>query len=332
MIFTAKNKQTHERKKGMEQKISMCRGNGLTLENAFEYFIRKCKVKNLTDSSIHSYYERIKYFYDFYGAKNRIEKISSDTVDNYILWLRQEHSANEISISSYIRSIRAFLYYCMNCGYIKQFKIPIPKVEKKIKETYSDDDLIVLLEEPKIEKCSFSEYKTWAFENYLIGTGNRISTALNIQIKDIDFENALITLKHTKNRRQQIIPLSNTLSDVLSRYLVYRSGTGEDYLFCNEYGNKASVRTYQQLVRRYNIKRNVNVTSAHSFRHTFAKNYILNNGDVFRLQKILGHSDITVTKEYVDMFTSDLSMDYEHFCPLDNLKKTDKKVKWKENK
>lgn len=73
------------------------------------------------------------------------------------------------------------------------------------------------------------------------------------------------------------------------------------------------------MVRRYNIKRNVNKTSCHLFRHTFAKQWILAGGDMFRLQKILGHSDLTVTKEYVAMFGQDLQMDFERFNPLDNM-------------
>lgn len=65
---------------------------------------------------------------------------------------------------------------------------------------------------------------------------------------------------------------------------------------------------------------NVNKSSCHLFRHTFAKNWILASGDVFRLQKILGHSDLSVTKEYVNMFGNDLQLDFEKFNPLDNLK------------
>jgi len=42
---------------------------------------------------------------------------------------------------------------------------------------------------------------------------------------------------------------------------------------------------------------------------------------MFRLQKILGHSDLTVTKEYVAIWGQDLQIDFEKFNPLDRLKK-----------
>lgn len=298
----------------------MSKKSNLSIDEAFQLFIRKCKIKNLTELSIKSYQQKIVPFYEFMDKTQPITVISSDTVDNYILYLRENTQANDVTINSYLRSLRAFLYYCMECNYIPSFKISLIKAEKKIKETYTDEELERLLAKPDTNKCSFSTYKTWVFENYLLGTGNRISTALDLHIGDINFANGVITLRKTKNRKQQIIPLSHTLADILQEYLQIRGGEPEDYLFCNDYGQQASSRTYQQLVRRYNIKRNVNKTSCHLFRHTFAKQWIMSGGDMFRLQKILGHSDLTVTKEYVDMFGQDLQMDFEKFNPLDHIK------------
>lgn len=54
-------------------------------------------------------------------------------------------------------------------------------------------------------------------------------------------------------------------------------------------------------------------------RHTFAKRWILNGGDIFRLQKLLGHSNLDIVKEYVNMFGRDLTKDYTSFNPLDTL-------------
>lgn len=306
------------------EKISMSKKSDLSIQEAFDLFIRKCRIKNLTDLSISSYEKKMIHFYEFIDRNEPITAVTKDTVDDYILWLRENTDANDITINSYLRSVRAFLYFCMEDRYIPTFKIQLIKAEKKIKETYTDDELVRLLEKPDVDNCSFSCYKTWVFENYLLGTGNRISTALDLHIGDINFQSGVIILRKTKNRKQQIIPLSATLAEILQGYLQIRGGEADDYVFCNEYGEQASCRTYQQLVRRYNRKRGVEKTSCHTFRHTFAKNWILNSGDMFRLQKILGHSDLTVTKEYVNMFGQDLQMDFEKFNPLDNLKSRNK--------
>lgn len=81
------------------------------------------------------------------------------------------------------------------------------------------------------------------------------------------------------------------------------------------------------MLKRYNNKRGVAKTSAHLFRHTFAKKWILNGGDVFRLQKILGHSDLTVVKEYVNMFGNDMAVNFDKYNPLDRMKINQQKSK-----
>lgn len=300
----------------MEQ-IKMCKSKNLTTEQAFELFIRKCRVKNLAEPSIISYQDKVKPFIEFYSGE--VSGITVNTVDDFTLYLKQEHNVNDVSVVSYLRSVRAYLYYCMECNYVQSFKIKLPKVQKEIKETYTTEELQRLLAHPDTNSCSFTEFKTWVFENYLLATGNRLSTALNVKIKDIDFDNSLLTLAKTKNRRQQIIPLSATLSEILREYLDIRGGEPEDYLFCNNYGQQASSRTFQTLVYRYNVRHNVNKTSIHSFRHTFAKNWVLANGDIARLKTIMGHSNIAVTNEYLQMFGADLQLDFEKFNPLDRL-------------
>jgi integrase/recombinase XerD len=118
---------------------------------------------------------------------------------------------------------------------------------------------------------------------------------------------------------RKIIPMSPTLADVLQEYLHYRKGEPDDYLFCNQYGGKGDYSTTQDQLIRYNKSRGVAKISSHLYRHTFTKHWILNGGDIFRLQKILGHSDLSVVKEYVNLFSDELAIDFDKFNPLDNL-------------
>jgi len=303
----------------MKQQITMKKVKAPTIKEAWEMFIRKCTVRNLSELTLKTYNNHYSILCEFIPNETLVSEITSDTVDDFVLFIREHNNINDVTVNSYLRTIRVFLYYCMDCKYMDTFKIKMTKVEKKIKETYTSEELERLLSKPNINSCSFAEYKTWVFENYLLGTGNRLSSALSVQIKDINFDDNVIIMRKAKNRRQQILPLSNTLADILKEYLEIRGNNPEDYLFCNNYGEQGKRCTYQQLVRDYNIKHNVNKTSCHLFRHTFAKQWILAGGDIFRLQKILGHSDLTVTKEYVNMFGADLQLDYEKFNPLDQM-------------
>jgi integrase/recombinase XerD len=56
--------------------------------------------------------------------------------------------------------------------------------------------------------------------------------------------------------------------------------------------------------------------SFHTLRHTFAVNYIRNGGDMFRLQRVLGHSTLEMTRKYVNLQTSDLQAVHERLSLL----------------
>jgi integrase/recombinase XerD len=206
----------------------------------------------------------------------------------------------------------------MERDYMPKFKVKLIRQEKKVKNTYTEAELKLLLDKPNVKKCSFAEYRNWAISNYLLGTGNRLGTVCGLKISDVDFQNHEIILKKLKNRRQYIIPLSMRLEKILLDYLLYRKGEPDDYLFCNSFGAKLQEDALATAIKRYNRVRGVEKTSIHLYRHTFAKNWILNGGDIFRLKSILGHSSIDIVKEYAEMFGSDLKRNFDRFNPLDN--------------
>ena len=291
----------------------------VTLEECFADYMAKCRARNLSDKTLEIYEVRFSVFQKYLNGKElKPSEIDQDVIDGFILYL-QKRGCNDITVQSYIRDIRAFFYYLMNNGFTPEYKIKLPKADKKINETYTDEELKKLLKKPNLKRCEFNEYKTWVFSNYLLATGNRISTVLNLQIRDLDFDNNVIQLNKMKNRKAQIVPMASSLAVILKEYLTYRKGELDDYVFCNSYGGQGEIRSYQEMLAKYNKARGVSKTSAHLYRHTFAKRWILNGGDIFRLQKLLGHSDLTVVKEYVNMFSSDLSKDYSDYNPLDTL-------------
>lgn len=147
------------------KKINMSKSTNLTIGDAFELYIRKCTVRNLSDKTILSYKQICARFFDFYDTRKQVSTITEDTIDDYILWLREEVKVSDVTVNTYLRTLRAFLYYCMDCDYLDPFKIQLCKTEKPIKQTYSDEELERLLQKPNLRKCTFLEYKTWVFEN-----------------------------------------------------------------------------------------------------------------------------------------------------------------------
>ena len=287
---------------------------------ALDEFIRIKKANRVTDKTLKNYQIFLRYFADYVGENTICCDIVHDTIIGYIEHLQETRKGiSDISINTYLRTLRTFLYFCMDRGYTPEFKIVLLNAEKPLKETYTEAELEKLLKKPDIKQCSFSEYRNWVMICYLLGTGNRRTTVCNLKIEDLDFDIDEIKLKKVKNKKPYTIPMSPFLKKALQEYLIHRKGKSDDYVFCNVYGQQLTGDGFNSCIDKYNKRRGVTKTGLHLFRHTFAKKWILNGGDPFRLKAILGHSSMSMVNEYVNMYGNDLQMDFDTFNPLDNM-------------
>jgi integrase/recombinase XerD len=115
------------------QKISMrINSEELTISEAFQNYISKCKIRNLSLQTIKCYNEHYNIFSKYIGVDSKVIIINRDIVDDFIVYLKDNYRCNEITINSYLRSIRAFLYWLMEGGYLSRFNITMPKVFIKL--------------------------------------------------------------------------------------------------------------------------------------------------------------------------------------------------------
>lgn len=287
-----------------------------TIQQAFDGFIKKCQLRNLSKDTISYYQESFRYLTKTIMPDNIVSSLSESVVEDLIFELKK--TMKETSINTRLRGIRVFVNYCSELGYITPFKVKLLKTDEEIKATYTTEELKILLERPNIKKCSFTEFRTWTAISVLIGTGCRIGSLLNLKIKDLLFDESMIRFTKTKGRKQLLVPMTKALHDTLKLYLEYRGGEPDDYLICDQWGKQIQRNGLIHAIAKYNQRKGITKTSCHLFRHTFAKHWIQSNGDIFRLQKILGHEDIMITQQYLrDFGQGDLKESFEKFNPLE---------------
>jgi integrase/recombinase XerD len=289
----------------------------ITLEQAYSAFIKMKTINNLSDETILYYNRCYKPLEEHLGADFPCRDINESVFFEVLEHIKQTRNLSPITTNTTIRGMKTIIYYMIERKYTEPFKIRLIKCEKPIKETYTNAEIETLIKKPDPEKCSFAEFRAWAMICHLLGTGNRLKTTINMKISDIDVDNMEIKLRTVKNKKPHIIPMSTALRKVYIEYLKYRGGDADDYLFCSSYGSQMLRDSTINAIKRYNLSRGITKSSIHLFRHTFAKNWIMNGGDIFRLQKILGHSSLEMVREYVSMFGCDMKENFDSFNALD---------------
>jgi integrase len=154
-------------------------------------------------------------------------------------------------------------------------------------------------------------------------TGMREGELAGLHWADVDLERRLITVQRsfkgpTKADDVRYVPILDPLLPVLRSWRLRCPGT---LVFPNRDGrmHHPSARIFQETLHRVldlagfervNRKGKARpIISFHSLRHTFASHWMMRGGDLFKLQKILGHKSVQMTQRYAhlapDAFTAD---------------------------
>lgn len=299
-----------------------------TIAEEFERFILFKTSEGLAEKTVYTYRNHFKYISKFLDVDVQFSDLKKEDIQNAISEMRKG-GISPNSIASYVRVLKAFISWAKSEG-MTDITISNYKTEETIKETYTDNELLILLKKPNMSNCRFSEYRTWVIMNFLINSGARASTIRYIKNKDVDFDNGYIAYRHNKGGKVQLIPLCSEMIRILKEYVSYRGGELNDYLFCSEDGIQLSESALRRSIERYNKRRGIAKTSTHLFRHTFAKKYLLDcEGNAFALQKLLGHSTLDMTRHYCNLYDADIIKNYDSISPLQLLTPKNQHIKLK---
>ncbi|HEY8889893.1 MAG TPA: site-specific integrase [Clostridium sp.] len=308
---------------------NMRNGNKKTINECHEEYLNYCISIGQADKTIES---KIR-FYRFVLPKiviidESIETLTKKKIENQVIFYRKNGYKGN-TYKSFVIKVRAFLTFCFDNHYLVKFDVKIPTVDSEKKIVYKEDELALLLKKPNLDDCLIGDYKGWVIVNFLLGTGCRSETLLNVKLQDIRYSEDLILFTHMKTRKQILIPLSPTLKLVLKEYEEVMNFNPDDYLFAKLDKVKMCYDTLHQNISNYFKNRNVKMRGVNTFRNTFATLFIRNHGDIYRLKVVLGHSNIKTTEKYINLLPVDMTEDICRFNPLDVLNRKNSKVRMK---
>ncbi|MGM0876723.1 MAG: tyrosine-type recombinase/integrase [Bacillota bacterium] len=270
------------------------------------------------------------YWNEFFRIIERkyITDVTTDDFRKYINVMLHKRGLSRVTVNIRLSAMRAMFNRLFSEGLLVDNN-PVTSI-RKLK---TDQSKVGALTDSQI-RCLFSQidHSTFAgFRDYcamltMLKCGLRINEINALELEDVDFENAVIALPgaKNKNRKNRIVPISKkvmeNLRQLISETTEYFGST--THVFVNNEGARLNDDLIRKRMYKYGIDAGLKGESRfspHNLRHTFAANFLKNQGNIRTLQMILGHSDLATTQIYLNYTDDQVVKQYQEVTDRDNL-------------
>lgn len=317
-----------------------------TVQGALDAYIQDHVGGNRSKKTIEWHRTALGLFLGFLAEEEQITLIADIDAMHITAWfahLRTTPGGHgkvrcERTIQTYARSLRAFCHWLVRRRLIvlNPFdEVTFPKVGRPLIKTLTEEEFEKLLWAcaPPNETSPLAEraaVRNRAILWVLYDTGIRVSELCGLCLNNVDRKHGVLTVwgKGSKERR---IAMGQNCQRNLFYYLDHLrpeeeelaewGSSGEDHLFLSETRLPLTKNGMTLLFVR--LKKRAEITgkrvSPHILRHTFAIRYLVNGGDPFSLQELLGHEDMATVKMYMRMNDETIQDQKRKFSPGDHL-------------
>ena len=303
-----------------------------------EYYEVCNRAEGKSPKTISWYSANLKSFRNY--LKNRHLPDSLDNIDikllrEYVLYLMKRNRfdghpytpaqtdlLSSATIHGHVRTLRAFFNWLVVEGLTENNPandLKLPKVTRKVVSTLSDEEIGTIL---STFSTSPSDARNQTLFMILLDTGLRIGELVNLKMDDVHMDEGYLKVMG-KGKKERIVPVGNNAQRALQRYLFrFRPKPINpviDNVFLSISSKPLTENSMKLMFTRLAKRSGVYRLHAHLCRHTFATRFLINGGDVFSLQQILGHSTLEMVRHYVNLASSHVTIQHQKFSPLDRL-------------
>lgn len=258
---------------------------------------------------------RITYarvLYDLILALNKLpEECTQFEIINYFMECKNERELHSSTLRLYITGLKYYLKY------IAERMDLFAKVPNPVIKAYNVD--VLNIEEVNLLFKNCENTRELLIIQLLYETGIRVSELVKLKWNDFDFQHKILIIRNSKNRKTRTINFGKNLDNTLNLYLNRNQSLFSENVLTRQFhpfiplSHKGVGKVLKSLVERSGITKQINV---HSLRHTFAVHYLNFGGTIYQLQKLLGHSCLTTTMNYLQYAVLPENM---HISILDEL-------------
>jgi site-specific recombinase XerD len=276
-----------------------------------DFFIKKRNQHLIKVSK--TYAKKLVFHYihfERFLKKNKIEYLQDfkkEHMEEYIAE-RLGDGRSPKTVNEEIRLIKNIFISATDNGYLKEN--PIKKIKKLIYKPrppryFSMIEIKIIMEKSPIVKRNIYEF--------LLNTGCRLGEVGNLEWRDLDFKMKQIKIvsdgkRQTKNREERIIPMNEKLYHLLTE-MKSELRNPNSRIFNLDTDSKR--RHFTENLKIFLNQHDLEKAGAHTFRHTFASILVKRGVSLYKVSKLLGHSDIQMSQKYSHLASKDLKEDVE---------------------
>lgn len=255
-------------------------------------FISSKKVEGCSERTTKYYEETIIRFID--DSNKFIKNIETDDIRNYLSQYKEKSNCGSTTIDNIRRILSSFFSWLEDEDYI--IKSPVRRIHKiktaqLVKDTLSDENI-----EQLRDNCE--NIRDLSLIELLVSTGMRVGEIVNINKKDINFEERSCVVLGKGNKQREVYFDAKTKIHLLE-YLDKRNDDNEAlFVSLRKPYQRLSISGIELIVRNLGIDSNINNVHPHKFRRTLATMAIDKGMPVEQVQKLLGHVKIETTMHY----------------------------------
>ncbi len=313
----------------------------MKIDEAIKGYVLDCKVRGRSYRTIEWYEQKLKYFARWLVEEEEVSLLDKVTIANlrsFVLHIQtetigrravnREDGGNAIQISpltvkGYVQVIKGFFNWCHIEELISinpALRLKLPAVPDYMIPTFTPEHLKAMLD--ACDLTTVLGYRDYTLILVLLETGIRVSELCGLRIQDVHDDYIRVVGKGNKEREVGISP---DVAKLLWKYIHHYRKPADDKevrVFVNRYGQPITPNGVEQLL--IDVKNRAGIegvrVSAHTFRHTFARMYLEQGGEIYKLSRLMGHSSVEITEEYLkDFKVRAARQEQEKFSPVGSL-------------
>lgn len=297
-------------------------GRDLELSNLIEAYLLTCRAEGKSPNTIRWYDQKLRTLFEYLRPRRlplNPESITPEIIRGLITHL-QASGVSAFTTRGYVQVVKGLFTWLENEGYIEYNpirRVKLPKTPRYVVRPLEEDQVRSLL--AAIDPRTATGSRDLAILLLLLDTGMRLGelAGLTLAQGELALRDGMLKV-FGKGARERLVPVGGTAQNALRRYLhLHRPQAFAAALFLGSSGQPLTSEGIRQAIRRVSQRAGVPGVHPHRLRHTAAVTFLRAGGDVFALQRILGHSTLAMTRNYVTLTDTDIKAAHLRASPAD---------------